>query len=159
MSVNEVKLKKSTVPFEVRGTPTSSTFCIGDEDHTIGNTLRHILVHNSSVGFAGYSVPHPSEPVVQIRVQTTAAGGKQGSKEPPPTAISALKTACTTLSDQCDIVLDKLESLIPEVRDDRIRMEKILLEEGYADEEGQDEEEGDAMEGVDETLIKTEEPR
>ena len=142
MSVNEVKLKSAADAFVVvrgSGPPTSRTFCIGNEDHTLGNALRHVLIRNSSsVGFAGYSVPHPSEPVVQIRVQTVppiqATGG--GSSEQPavaPTAAETLKVACQTLSDQCDIVLERLEELLPEAQEDRIRMEKILLEEGYDD--------------------------
>ena len=139
MSVNEVKLKKAAEAFVVRGSgpPTSRTFCIGDEDHTLGNSLRHVLIRNSSVGFAGYSVPHPSEPVVQIRVQ--AVPPKAG--EPAPTAAETLRVACQTLSDQCDIVLERLEELLPEAKEDRIRMEKILLEEGY--DEGNEEEEED----------------
>lgn len=159
MSVNEVKLKQAVEAFVVRGTgpPNSRTFCIGDEDHTLGNAVRHVLIQNEQVGFAGYSVPHPSEPVVQIRVQTIAPSKRKqdsgAAAAEPPTAIETLKLACQTLNDQCDIVLEKLEDLFPEVGEDRIRMEKILLEEGYA-EEGDDEEE-DIME-VEETEIKTE---
>jgi DNA-directed RNA polymerase I and III subunit RPAC2 len=150
MSVNEVKLQKAPEAFVVRGSgPTSSrTFCLGDEDHTLGNSVRHILMKNSSVGFAGYSVPHPSEPVVQIRVQTVAPKGQDA-----PTAADTLKEACQTLHTQCDIVLEKLEEVMPEVKEDRIRMEKLLLEEGF-DEDGNDDEEDEPMEGVDETEIK-----
>jgi DNA-directed RNA polymerases I and III subunit RPAC2 len=132
MSVNEVKLKKASQALVIRGTgpPTSRTFCIGDEDHTLGNSLRHVLIRNSSVSFAGYSVPHPAEPVVQIRVQTVSS--KPGVLE-ALTAADALREACQTLSDQCDIVLERLEALLPEVREDRLKMEQILLEEGYED--------------------------
>jgi DNA-directed RNA polymerase I and III subunit RPAC2 len=151
MSVNEVKLQKAPEAFVVRGTgPASSrTFCLGDEDHTLGNAVRHVLMKNSSVGFAGYSVPHPAEPVVQIRVQTVAPRPGQDA----PTAADTLKEACQTLHTQCDIVLAKLEEVLPEVRDDRIRMEKLLLEEDYIDEDGNDDDE-EPMEGVDETEIK-----
>jgi len=43
MSVNEVKIKRADKEFEIRGTgpPTSRTFVLGNEDHTIGNALRH----------------------------------------------------------------------------------------------------------------------
>jgi DNA-directed RNA polymerase I and III subunit RPAC2 len=152
MSVNEVKLKTANEAFVVRGTgpPASRTFCIGDEDHTIGNALRHIFIQNNSVGFAGYSVPHPSEPVVQIRLQTVS--NRKGKDA--PTALEVLKVGCQTLSDQCDVVLQKLEDLIPIVRDDRIRLEKIFLEESYldagGDDDDDDEEEVDDMD-VDET--------
>jgi len=61
MSVNEVKNKISVLEFDVRGTgdPGSRTFAIGNEDHTLGNALRHVLMQNNEVEFAGYSVPHP----------------------------------------------------------------------------------------------------
>ena len=139
MSVNEVKLKKAPVAFSILGSgpPTSRTFCIGDEDHTLGNSLRHVLIRNHAVGFSGYSVPHPSEPVVQIRVQTVPPS----PGEEAPTAADALRVACQTLSDQCDIVLERLEELLPEVREDRLEMEKILLEEGYENEEDEEEQE------------------
>jgi DNA-directed RNA polymerases I and III subunit RPAC2 len=145
MSVNEVKLKQAVEAFVVRGTgpPNSRTFCIGDEDHTLGNAVRHVLMQNEQVGFAGYSVPHPSEPVVQIRVQTIATSKGSAPQPPPPTAIETLTLACQTLHDQCDIVLERLEELFPEVTDDRIRMEKILLEEGYEDDEEDDDEDED----------------
>ena len=132
MSVNEVKIKKSTVPLQIRGTGplTSRTFAIGDEDHTLGNALRHVLVQNAKVAFAGYSVPHPSEPVVHIRVQANE----------PTTAVSALQEACITLSKQCDMVLEKLEERLPEVKQDKIdidaKLEKMVQEEV----EGADEE-------------------
>ena len=141
MSVNEVKIKKSAVPLQIRGTGplTSRTFVIGNEDHTLGNALRHVLVQNAKVGFAGYSVPHPSDPVVHIRVQANE----------PNTAVSALQEACETLSKQCDIVLEKLEQRLPEVKQDRIdidaKIEKMMQEEegeGVDDEMAEDYDEG-----------------
>jgi DNA-directed RNA polymerase I and III subunit RPAC2 len=133
MSVNEVKVKKSAIAFQIRGTgpPASRTFAIGNEDHTLGNALRHVLVQNAKVGFAGYSVPHPSDPVVHIRVQANE----------PTTAVAALQEACETLSKQCDIVLEKLEQRLPEVKQDKIdiddKLEKMVQEE----EEEEDEDE------------------
>ena len=138
MSVNEVKLKQATEAFVVRGTgpPNSRTFCIGDEDHTIGNSLRHILIQNEQVGFAGYSVPHPSEPVVQIRVQTVPPKGRP--IEEAPTALETLKVACQTLMDQCDIVMQQLEEKLPEVQKDRQKIEQLLVDDA---ERAQEEEE------------------
>uniref|UniRef100_A0A7S4KC12 DNA-directed RNA polymerase RBP11-like dimerisation domain-containing protein n=1 Tax=Odontella aurita TaxID=265563 RepID=A0A7S4KC12_9STRA len=159
MSVNEVKIRKAEIDFEVRGTghPGSRTFAIGDEDHTIGNSLRHVLMNNSNVSFAGYSVPHPSEPIVHIRVQTAENSKRRESSDMDAddggrmTAIDALKEACQTLSDQCDIVLDQLEEALPEVREDRLKMEEIAATEGYEDAEdemaeAEGEEEGDYYE-------------
>ncbi len=46
MSVNEVKQKRldESKLFNVKGTgpPTNRTFAIGNEDHTLGNALRHV---------------------------------------------------------------------------------------------------------------------
>lgn len=146
MSVNEVKAQKATEAFQVRGNgpPSSRTFAIGDEDHTLGNSLRHVLMNNAKVEFAGYSVPHPSEPVVHIRIQT--------NKKANITAIDALKEGCATLYDQCGIVLEKLEEVLPETKEDRIRMEKIAAEEGYGEgeEEEQIDEADDSMAGDEE---------
>lgn len=141
MSVNEVKLSKAATPLEIRGTgpPTSRTFCIGDEDHTLGNALRHILMQNAKVNFCGYSVPHPSEPVVQIRIQTNGAAADPSSY----TASTALREGCQTLYDQCDVLLQKLEEMLPEVREDREKLEKIMLEEGYMDDDDEEEGAGD----------------
>lgn len=163
MSVNEVKLRKAEIEFEVRGTghPGSRTFAIGDEDHTLGNCLRHVLIQNQKVAFAGYSVPHPSEPIMHLRVQTA-----KGSAEPRATprrrrrlpgaddsmdvdeedgdrmtAVDALKEACQTLSDQCDFVLGAVEEALPEVKADRERMEKLAQSGGHDDFDEEDDEE------------------
>mmetsp|Transcript_10511 Transcript_10511/g.25383 ORF Transcript_10511/g.25383 Transcript_10511/m.25383 type:complete len:141 (+) Transcript_10511:101-523(+) len=118
MSVNEVKIKNVSNSFEVRGTgpPSSRTFAIGNEDHTLGNCLRHVLVQNAKVGFAGYSVPHPAEPIVHIRIQSVE----------PTTAIQAIEEACETLYQQCDIVLSKLEERLPHVKEDRDQIEESI---------------------------------
>ena len=68
------------------------------------------------MNFAGYSVPHPAEPVVHIRVQAVE----------PTTAIQAIEEACETLYQQCEIVLSKLEEKIPQVKEDRIQIEESI---------------------------------
>lgn len=125
MSVNEVKLKRAEREFEVKGSESeySRTFCIGNEDHTLGNVLRHILMQHQAVNFAGYSVPHPSEPIVQIRVQTDSNNG-----DDTITATDALIEASETLGDICDFMLQQLESALPDVADDSKRREATLLE-------------------------------
>ncbi len=135
MSVNEVKIKKAPIDFQIRGTESngySRTFCIGDEDHTLGNALRHVMMQNSKVSFAAYSVPHPSEPIVHIRVQT-ATPSSDG--ETQITAIDALKESCETLIDQCQFMLDKMEECMPEVKEDRLKIEEFVANEGV---EGED---------------------
>lgn len=142
--MNEVKVQKAAEPFQVRGNgpPSSRTFAIGDEDHTLGNSLRHVLMNNAKVEFAGYSVPHPSEPVVHIRIQT--------NKKSNITAVDALKEGCSTLYDQCAYVLEQLEEVLPETKEDRINMERIAMEEGFGEEEDGVDEENEQMGADDE---------
>ncbi|GKT25476.1 DNA-directed RNA polymerases I and III subunit AC19 like protein [Aduncisulcus paluster] len=48
----------------------NQTFVFVNEDHTLGNSLRHFLASHEHVEFAGYSVPHPAEPKMHLRVQS-----------------------------------------------------------------------------------------
>ncbi|XP_054163011.1 DNA-directed RNA polymerases I and III subunit RPAC2-like [Oppia nitens] len=43
-----------------------------DEDHTLANALRYIIVKNSNVKFCGYSMPHPNDNQCLIQIQTNA---------------------------------------------------------------------------------------
>ncbi|KAL1060633.1 hypothetical protein V6Z11_1Z082400 [Gossypium hirsutum] len=49
----------------------AATFSLTDEDHTIANAVRFNLNQEPKSTFCGYSIPHPSEARVNIRVQTT----------------------------------------------------------------------------------------
>jgi DNA-directed RNA polymerase subunit L len=46
MAVNEVKLPKANEKLQVKAgqTEAAATFILGDEDHTLGNSLRHVLM-------------------------------------------------------------------------------------------------------------------
>lgn len=156
MSVNEIKIEKAAFELEVRGTghPGSRTFAIGDEDHTLGNAVRHVLMHNSKIAFAGYSVPHPSEPVVHIRVQT-AKTGNTGDESDRPRAVDVLKEACETLISQCDIVIDQIEELMPEVQKDRFNIEEATRHD--VDDEGAETGDREDMEDFDDMMEGAEE--
>ncbi|GMH86023.1 hypothetical protein TL16_g10409 [Triparma laevis f. inornata] len=104
MSVNTTPVAPIPEPLSIHGTdPQSLTFRIGSEDHTLGNSLRHLLVKGmeSSVSFAGYSVPHPSEHVLQLRVQM--------DKSQNTTAKEAVVEACDTLGKLCDHIKAEVE--------------------------------------------------
>ncbi|GAA6020955.1 hypothetical protein JCM11491_001562 [Sporobolomyces phaffii] len=60
--------KVSILPGATEGL-TQATFCILEEDHTIGNLLRWMLMKNPAVEFCGYSAPHPSEAKIHLRIQ------------------------------------------------------------------------------------------
>jgi len=103
--------------------------------------FEQILIQNSKVEFAGYSVPHPSEPIVHIRVQTNE----------PTTAIQALQESCDTLNNQCEYVLTQLEAQLPEVVEDSKELQAKLAE---MMEEDDDEEEEDGDEDAEEVFME-----
>ncbi|GMK55985.1 hypothetical protein CspeluHIS016_0210410 [Cutaneotrichosporon spelunceum] len=47
----------------------AATFCLWEEDHTLGNALRWMIMKDPDVEYCGYSAPHPSEPKIHLRVQ------------------------------------------------------------------------------------------
>ncbi|CAO1624681.1 unnamed protein product [Parajaminaea phylloscopi] len=47
----------------------AATFCLKEEDHTLGNALRWMLMKDPDVEFCGYSNPHPSESKIHLRIQ------------------------------------------------------------------------------------------
>ena len=51
------------------GDDLNATYSFLNEDHTLGNLLRNVLVKNNKVEFCAYSVPHPSEPLMNVRLQ------------------------------------------------------------------------------------------
>jgi len=51
-------------------TESAASFQIDGEDHTLGNALRYIIMKNPDVEFCGYSIPHPSEAKMNLRIQT-----------------------------------------------------------------------------------------
>ncbi|KAK9898852.1 RBP11-like subunits of RNA polymerase [Cystobasidium minutum MCA 4210] len=81
------------------GAPDGSacTFCIHNEDHTIGNVLRWMLMKDPEVEFCGYSMPHPSEPKIHVRVQMY--DGKS-AKEAVKKALANLEKVFTTIGEK-----------------------------------------------------------
>ncbi|KAF4991080.1 hypothetical protein FDECE_14165 [Fusarium decemcellulare] len=77
-------------------TDTAASFEFIDEGHTLGNALRYIVMKNPDVEFCAYSIPHPSEPKMNIRIQTYSG-----------TAVDALKKGLSDLQDVCDVVADE----------------------------------------------------
>ncbi|CAD0042562.1 unnamed protein product [Aureobasidium pullulans] len=65
------------------------------EDHTLGNALRYIIMKNPDVEFCGYSIPHPSEAKMNLRIQTWV------------NVYDVLEKGLNDLMDLCDVVVDK----------------------------------------------------
>jgi DNA-directed RNA polymerase subunit L len=90
-----------TPPFTQLGneTETNATFCITHEDHTLGNALRWTLAKNPNTSFVGYSVPHPSNPVMHLRLQT--------HKQPATAVLEQGLTNLVKICDEISVVFDK----------------------------------------------------
>ncbi|PKC05491.1 RBP11-like subunits of RNA polymerase [Rhizophagus irregularis] len=71
--------------------PQSMTFSISGEEHTLGNALRYIIIQHPEVEYCGYSIPHPSEDKLNIRIQTTEN----------TTAIDAMRKGLEDLKSLC----------------------------------------------------------
>jgi DNA-directed RNA polymerase I and III subunit RPAC2 len=74
------------------GTESSCTFVMSREDHTLGNALRFVCMRDARTQFCGYSMPHPSEQVVNLRLQTV----------PPATSLDVFSRGLQTLVDMCE---------------------------------------------------------
>ncbi|XRB15194.1 DNA-directed RNA polymerases I and III subunit RPAC2 [Pseudoscourfieldia marina] len=84
------------------GDDSMATFALLDETHTLGNAVRFLLNGNTNVDFCGYSVPHPSDHVVHVRVQTT---GEISAKQALIDAGNQLVDVCDALESSFDVAL------------------------------------------------------
>ncbi|KAL9641386.1 MAG: hypothetical protein Q9204_000021 [Flavoplaca sp. TL-2023a] len=78
-------------------TDSAASFQFDGEDHTLGNALRFMIMKNPEVELCGYSIPHPSEAKMNLRIQTY-----EGT-----TAYDALEKGFDDLVDLCDVVTMK----------------------------------------------------
>ncbi|KAJ9657354.1 RNA polymerase subunit AC19 [Neophaeococcomyces mojaviensis] len=84
----------------LRGATTHAvSFQIEKEDHTLGNSLRYFINKNPDVEFCGYTIPHPSETKMNIRIQTWEDTGT--------TAFDALRKGLEDMIEACDVVSEK----------------------------------------------------
>ena len=99
MSVNDQPRAVTDDQFEVLHgeSPNGATFIFGNEDHTLGNVLRQVLMRRPETEFCGYSVPHPYDPKMNVRLQTDGT----------VTALEALKNGLKELQECTNIIDDK----------------------------------------------------
>ena len=71
-----------------------NTYTFTNEDHTLGNCLRSILTNNPDVEMAGYSIVHPSENRMNIRIQGQNCDAAMAS------ALTDLQGMSKTLSEK-----------------------------------------------------------
>ncbi|KAF2246354.1 RBP11-like subunits of RNA polymerase [Trematosphaeria pertusa] len=88
-------------------TETAASFQFDGEDHTLGNALRYVIMKNPDVEFCGYSIPHPSEAKMNIRIQTYDG----------VSVYAVLEKGLQDLMDMCDIVEDKFRAAREDFKD------------------------------------------
>ncbi|KAF9594750.1 hypothetical protein IFM89_034733, partial [Coptis chinensis] len=81
----------------------SGTFSLADEDHTLANSIRFTLNQDPRVTLCGYSIPHPTDAKVNIRVQTTGDPAKEVFKD----ALQDLIFMCGHVRETFDEAVDK----------------------------------------------------
>lgn len=75
-----------------------ATFELLDEDHTLGNALRHMILKNPEVKFCGYALPHPNERKINLQIQVYAGE-----------ALDALEKGLRDLNEINKIIREKIE--------------------------------------------------
>jgi DNA-directed RNA polymerase I and III subunit RPAC2 len=65
----------------------------------LGNALRHAILKNPQVTFCGYSIPHPAEDEMFLRIQTVEGVAAQ----------DALKKGLEDLKEICKITRSKFK--------------------------------------------------
>ncbi|CRG88813.1 DNA-directed RNA polymerases I and III subunit RPAC2 [Talaromyces islandicus] len=93
----ELEIGENRVTVLSGATETAASFQFKDEGHTLGNALRYVIMKNPAVEFCGYTIPHPSEAKMNLRIQTYEN----------TTAAEALEKGLDDLMDLCDVVSDK----------------------------------------------------
>lgn len=87
---------------------TCVTYVMHHEDHTIGNSLRYMILKNPEVEYCGYSVPHPSEEKINLRIQTTSKP-----------AVEVLKTGLVNLQKVSLHALDTFQEAVMNFKENR----------------------------------------
>ncbi|XP_032094294.1 DNA-directed RNA polymerases I and III subunit RPAC2-like [Thamnophis elegans] len=82
------------------------TFVLNNEDHTLGNSLRYMIMKNPEVEFCGYSITHPSESKINFRIQSR--GGLP--------AVDTFQKGLEDLMGVCQHVLNTFEASVEEYK-------------------------------------------
>eukprot|EP00118_Oscarella_pearsei_P000598 m.5336 g.5336 ORF g.5336 m.5336 type:complete len:132 (+) comp12906_c0_seq1:334-729(+) len=89
------------LPTENPDDETCMTFVLEGEDHTLGNSLRYMIMKNPETAFGGYTVPHPSERKINLRIQTNGTA-----------AIDVLSKGLTDLEEASQQVLETFQAAV-----------------------------------------------
>ncbi|KAF7718672.1 Uncharacterized protein PECH_001450 [Penicillium ucsense] len=106
--VNPILLDEKRVIILPGSTDTAASFQFEGEGHTLGNALRYTIMKNPAVEFCGYTIPHPSDAKMHVRIQTNDT----------TTALEALEKGFDDLMDLCDVVTEKFTVARDQYKDD-----------------------------------------
>jgi len=90
---------------------TNDTFVIHKHDHTLGNSLRHMILKDPRTEFCGYSIIHPTEDNIHVRIQSKPEKGS--SVEILKTGLENLKTAAQFVGMEYDDALQAFKNKTP----------------------------------------------
>ena len=82
------------------------SYSFKNEDHTLGNILRYMIMKDPNTLFCGYSIPHPSEDLMNIRVQTK----EENTDKIMGKAMDRTIAICNILSDKFKSALNDFDS-------------------------------------------------
>ena len=103
---NETKHPEISVK-RVDGDKYNATYSFLNEDHTLGNLLRNQIIKNNHVEFCAYSVPHPSEPIMNVRIQCYDDESGNDTKK-------TMNHGLKRISKMCDVLTEKFEKSLEE---------------------------------------------
>ncbi|KAJ4302783.1 RNA polymerase subunit AC19 [Kalmusia sp. IMI 367209] len=102
---------KNRIRVLANASDTAASFQFDGEDHTLGNVLRYLIMKNPEVEFCGYSIPHPSEAKMNLRIQTYDGAS----------VYTVLEKGLQDLMDMCDIVQEKFVIARDEFKENKMQ--------------------------------------
>ncbi|WEW61956.1 RNA polymerase subunit AC19 [Emydomyces testavorans] len=96
-NLRALELEKQRITVLPGAADNAASFQFEGEDHTLGNALRYVIMRNPDVEFCGYTIPHPSEAKMNLRIQTYDATN----------VFEVLEKGLSDLMDLCDVVTEK----------------------------------------------------
>ena len=103
--IDEAPIKQAKKQLSIkRSDKINATYSFTNEDHTLGNLLRSTLVKSNKVEFCAYSVPHPSEPLMNVRLQVHESTDTN----------TVLKHGLKRIVKECDVLTEKFKEALVE---------------------------------------------
>jgi DNA-directed RNA polymerase subunit L len=111
--MSTIQTEKPKVIVTVGESQSNCTFRFHEETHTIGNGLRHLLARDPNTEYVAYTIPHPSEPYLNFRLQCY-----EGSAQ------DHLLQGLSTFGDVADVILNEFERALADVQGGEVTQQK-----------------------------------